>query len=387
MSVDQQAVFAEHAYKYSELGWALIRVNGKRPKDSEWQTAAPLEPGFAAGQWSQWGGRYGIGVVLGPSRLAVFEYDDENAHDRFLELLGGDLPHAPICRTGSGKLHVYFTDPGNVTKGARDRLELRVGRHQCLVPPSIHPDTGQAYAWLPEHEPWRVPLPPPPTRVLEFFHADTKWQNGTAATTIGDLIPIGEIDTTLTSLAGTMRRRGMSEDAICAALVAELPRCQEGHTHTEADCRRIARSVSSYEPADVPPTEQLEPFELSVQTARTICALPDPPGSDELLGPAVVRGQRIVLGGHTGEGKTTLALQIVRTVIGGGAVARLARCEAVRVRSCIDAEQGFEDDQAATARSWARRLRPGRLHACPRRARARLGPATRRRGRTRADRR
>jgi AAA domain len=57
-----------------------------------------------------------------------------------------------------------------------------------------------------------------------------------------------------------------------------------------------------------------EPFELEVLTAREVCALPDPPKSDELLGPLLTRGQRLVLGGQTGEGKTTMALAMVRAI-------------------------------------------------------------------------
>jgi hypothetical protein len=57
-----------------------------------------------------------------------------------------------------------------------------------------------------------------------------------------------------------------------------------------------------------------EPYELQVVTARDLCELPDPPQSDELVGPLVVRGDRVVIGAHTGEGKTTLTLQLVRAV-------------------------------------------------------------------------
>lgn len=60
------------------------------------------------------------------------------------------------------------------------------------------------------------------------------------------------------------------------------------------------------------------PRKLEVHTFREFCALPDPPTEGELLGPLVVRGQRLVLGGHTGEGKTTLALQIVRAIVSAG---------------------------------------------------------------------
>jgi len=79
---------------------------------------------------------------------------------------------------------------------------------------------------------------------------------------------------------------------------------------------------------------------LEVTTARDLCALPDPPASGELLGPLLVRGNRLVLGGHTGEGKTTLALSIARAVALGedflgwrGAGGRVL---------VIDAEQGLK---------------------------------------------
>ena len=64
---------------------------------------------------------------------------------------------------------------------------------------------------------------------------------------------------------------------------------------------------------------------LEVTTARALCALPDPAASDELLGPLVMRGNRLVLGGHTGEGKTTMALAIARAIALGKEFHRLAR--------------------------------------------------------------
>ena len=73
--------FADYARHYSQLGWALTRLEGKVPKAAGWQQTRPGEPEFVAGQWNQWGQRYGMGVVLGtsggPRGLAVFEYDNE----------------------------------------------------------------------------------------------------------------------------------------------------------------------------------------------------------------------------------------------------------------------------------------------------------------------
>jgi hypothetical protein len=92
-----------------------------------------------------------------------------------------------------------------------------------------------------------------------------------------------------------------------------------------------AREGNPVPPAGIPPVggypsgtgsspavvEDQEPPRNRVLTAREICALPDPPETDELLGPAVIRGQRVVVGAHTGEGKTTIALQVVRAIVAG----------------------------------------------------------------------
>ena len=63
----------------------------------------------------------------------------------------------------------------------------------------------------------------------------------------GERIPDGRRDKTLTSLAGTMRRRGMSEEAIFAALLKENEaKCDP--PLPEHEVRKIAHSVGRYEP-------------------------------------------------------------------------------------------------------------------------------------------
>jgi putative DNA primase/helicase len=70
--------------------------------------------------------------------------------------------------------------------------------------------------------------------------------NGSSA--IGGAIPEGRRNDTLTSLAGTMRRRGMGFDEIEAALlVTNNKRCDP--PLAEDEVRKIARSVCRYEPA------------------------------------------------------------------------------------------------------------------------------------------
>lgn len=244
------ALFVDHATRYAELRYALVHCDGKVPKPRAWETTKPEQPTLVAGKWSQFGKRWNLGVVCGPSGVAVLDVDRDNADAACLELLGtGELPATPTVRTGSGRLQVYYADPGGLQKRARDGFELRVGPHQCIAPPSVHPDTGRPYEWLPGRAPWEVALAELPATLVAYFGAST---NGKAAAgPVGDAIGAGGRNATLTSLAGTMRRRGMSESEILAALqVANAERCKP--PLETAEVARIAASIATKTPATPP---------------------------------------------------------------------------------------------------------------------------------------
>jgi hypothetical protein len=91
---------------------------------------------------------------------------------------------------------------------------------------------------------------------------------------------------------------------------------------------------------------------LDVRSARELCALPDPPEDERLLGPLLLRGQRLVLGAHTGEGKTSMALQIVHALTTSG---EFLEWQGAGGRVLVlDAEQGL--------RTVKRRLREASLN-------------------------
>jgi len=226
-------------------------------------------------------------------------------------------------------------------------LDIRGDGGYVVVPPSTH-ESGRIYKW---------------TRGLEHgLVAPPEWlferRNGSQpAAVVADTIPEGQRDATLASLAGSMRRRGMSEAAILAALAVENKRCTPPLAN--ADLKRIARSIASYSPAKTPTDDaQLsEPFALQVVTAQDLCAQPDPDRSGELLGPLVVEGYRLLIGGHTGEGKTTLALAFLAAILDGREMLGFTGRGGVRAL-LLDAEQG--------AKSLKRRLRETGLDAADR---------------------
>jgi hypothetical protein len=295
------------ALSYADLGWQCFPLRGKVPLTSNGLHAATtdrtqLEEWFASGA--------NVGIRTGAeSGLVVLDVDEEpGGHDTLaaLEQDYGKLPATVESITGGGGRHIFFTHPGQPVRNAQGKLgpglDVRGDGGYVVAPPSTH-DSGRRYEW--EFPPEEVELAAMPEWLLTLL-LERPERNGAAP--VGEEIPKGKRDGTLTSLAGTMRRRGMDEEEIRVALMAtNARRCKP--PLPESDIERIAHSVAQYAPER---TE--EPLELEVLTARQVCELPPPAEADELLGRLLIRGQRLVAGAHTGEGKTTLGLQLVRSV-------------------------------------------------------------------------
>ncbi len=153
----------DHARVYSSLGWALLPLNGKNPIGHGWERTQPLPPAEAGKIWAT--RDCNMGLVLGPSGVIDYEMD-AGSEDEYLALVGGSVPDTPAYRTGAGKLHILFRDPGGLSRRTRNGLELRAGNHQSVIPPSLHPETGKPYEWV--NQPV-TPLLDLPGSLLEFF--------------------------------------------------------------------------------------------------------------------------------------------------------------------------------------------------------------------------
>jgi hypothetical protein len=92
--------------------------------------------------------------------------------------------------------------------------------------------------------------------------------NGQPAAATEGAIPDGRRNCTLASLAGTMRRRCMTLEAIEAALLAENRRCDP--PLPEDKVRKIAASISRYRPAEqpavTPPRDPDDEAEFQIET-------------------------------------------------------------------------------------------------------------------------
>jgi hypothetical protein len=233
------------ALDYAAAGMPVFPLAGKKPRNDNGLTGASADMDKVADWWRRWPDA-DVGIATGQaSGFVVLDVDGAAGLRSIVEIekRHGTIRTAQVL-TGSGGRHYWFRCPDeplrNSVKAIGDGLDIRGDGGYVVGPPSVH-ESGNVYRWTRELE----HVADCPAWLIE----DARSQRNGAAPEIGEIIPIGEIDSTLASLAGSMRRRGMDEKAILAALVATLERCEPGHTHTVKDCERIAASVARYAPA------------------------------------------------------------------------------------------------------------------------------------------
>ncbi len=188
-----------------------------------------------------------IGLVMGDGLLAI-DIDPRSGGDESVANLG-DLPDTVTALTGGGGCHLIYhvdEDYGNGA-GIAPGVDVRSKGGYIVAPPSVHA-SGRRYEWEVGCAPGDLKPAPLPDVFKRLM------QNGQRAPEVSEIIPSGERNSTLASLAGTMRRRGFGEAEIAAALlVANTGRCDPPLSNR--DVLAIAASVARY-PASKPKRER-----------------------------------------------------------------------------------------------------------------------------------
>jgi hypothetical protein len=281
------------ALHYAELGYRVFPcVPGKStPLTEHGFHDATVDPEQIERWWSQWPT---ANVAIATAGLLVVDIDplDGNAPNPWLKDDPDkqlDLAAAPTAITPRGGRHHIFRKPAEkgwrcTTSRLAPHVDTRTDGGYIVAPPSVRPD-GQ-YSWVPGLElndpPDCLPEPPlwlieeldrlasgaiarleQPTLLAQLASSTTtqpeqaalpaQLANGAIAEP-GQFkenpIPQGQRNDTLTSLAGTMRRRGMSRAEIAAALhQANKDRCKPPLDPGEVD--GVATSVARYTPDQI----------------------------------------------------------------------------------------------------------------------------------------
>jgi hypothetical protein len=197
--------------------------------------------------WTAWP-RAGVGIATGAvSNLVVLDVDiAKGGPESLVELQRriGVLPDTPEVITHSGGRHLFFRYPGHPIQNAAGLLgpglDLRGDGGYVCAPPTIGP-SGREYVW--DLGTVDLPLAAFPSALTGRTGAPWTIQR---AAPIPDRIPQGQRESILTSLAGSMRRRGAQPRAIEAALAVENLRCDPPLSIQAL--RRIATSMGRYDP-------------------------------------------------------------------------------------------------------------------------------------------
>jgi hypothetical protein len=168
-----------------------------------------------------------------------------------------DLAVGPCSLTANGGRQHLFRQPAgcdwrNTTGKIAPRVDTRGNGGYIVAPPSVL-DGGLAYRWQrgAELEVGPGELPEPPVWLTDELDAlatgsptsDRVGEDEAAA----NPIPAGQRNATLASLAGTMRRVGMSDTEIVAGL-KEVNQGRCTPPLPEIEVERIGRSIERYEP-------------------------------------------------------------------------------------------------------------------------------------------
>lgn len=135
---------------YHALGWSLIPIKpGTKVPIGRWKgyqkTRASLETVLG---WVAKG--YGLGLVCGDVShgWVCRDFDILSSYQNWVKL-HPELTCLPCSRTARG-VHVFFRSDVPVEFRKFADGELRSDGHYVCVPPTLHPDYGDAYQWIVE---------------------------------------------------------------------------------------------------------------------------------------------------------------------------------------------------------------------------------------------
>lgn len=256
------------ALRYAEMGYRVFPCvpGGKAPLTDHGFHDASID----AEQIERWWSRYPLANVgIATEGLIVIDIDgDTNAWptgdpERML-----DLAVAPMAITPRGGSHRIFRQPAGkcwrCTEGRlAPKVDTRADGGYIVAPPSVVED--KTYRWAPGLELDDPPerLPEPPAWLVADLDRLTNGPLANGSPTLAHVPPIaaegepdanaipeGQRNATLARLGGNMRRVGMSQAEIAAALhQTNQDRCDPPLEPCEV--QRIAASIARYRPDEV----------------------------------------------------------------------------------------------------------------------------------------
>ncbi len=291
---------------------------GKHPRVGQWQLLATVEASKVREWWGRWP-TANIGIccghqLAGGGHLLVVDVDPRHDGDMHLALLEqkyGELPPTVRNITGGEGQHIFFRSARKVKSRSNalgPGVDVKCDRGYVLAPPSNH-KSGRRYVRdagfdiadtaIAEAPSWLTILADPPEV--------TTREPAKAA----DAFIEGGRHDAMVSLAGTMRRRGISPPEMLPSLLAvNSSRCRP--PLDEHEVKKIAYSANWN--ATDPIAGGSDPW--NIMTAEQIFA-PLPPYPWLIPGLHLAPGRISLLNGDANVGKTVVAMSIALGVASG----------------------------------------------------------------------
>jgi AraC-like DNA-binding protein len=262
-------------------GRTTCRTPGKHPRIDDWPSLATTDARQIATWWVAWPSA-NVGLALGQGLIDI-EVDPRHGGDENLPAVEkqiGGLPDTVTWISGGGGAHRLYRIPDqatirNATSIARDLLgfdsdqstgiDVRSAGGLAVLPPSAH-ESGVVYRWGNLYLD-ALPIAPLPEAWIDYLTAGR--DRGTIAIGDGNPLPEGTRNSALTSLAGNMRRVGMTEREILAGIrCCNVDRCRP--PLDDGEVARIAHSIAGYEPDQVATAVAEQHFNQDRQTKNPI---------------------------------------------------------------------------------------------------------------------
>ena len=247
------------ALAYARMGWPVFPIvpREKRPLTTHGVKDASTD--FAAiDAW--WAGHPDANIGLACGDLVAVDLDLKPEHDGRESWAELDIDDggALVNLTPTGGRHLLFANPngapiGNSVCTLGPGIDVRAAGGYIILPPSVHPN-GREYTWEISAHPLDREPGPLPDKLAQLLKA-----NGAPkpAPAVEPKIAAGQRNAMLASIAGTMRRRGLSAAEMFPSLW-EVNRRRCAPPLSRREVGQIAQSMSRYEPKR-PLVSQSEP--------------------------------------------------------------------------------------------------------------------------------
>ena len=210
---DTPNIFAETAPGYYAAGMSVIplHIREKKPVPNDWAAFHDHQPEVSQqNQWIHGNPKSNIGLVLGQQSgvtMIDIDTDDELVYAAIMSC----IPHSPWHRRGKKGMMIAFKFSGLKTfriknMSGQTMVECLSSRTQCVLPPSIHPETQMPYTANCDLVSVMGQLHTLPENIEEMLRAAISKAgvdlSHSGWSRVTDYVSSGSRDTTLTEMAG-----------------------------------------------------------------------------------------------------------------------------------------------------------------------------------------